>query len=294
MALIVSGYGCSAIAKKVAGMLGFKYEVARVRSFPDGELYVRLPQGLKDEEVAYVVCYGRRPNEALAETVLAVEGLREKGAEKVVLVAPYLPYLRQDAEFTPGEVVSSRVIARLLAKLDVDALITVDPHLHRIRSLSELFPFPAIEVSAMPLLAAFFQKEHGTGVVIAPDEEAERWAKTFADTIGAPYFVFEKQRMGDEIVSVTGAVKRGETAVIVDDIVSTGGTLGEVAQKLLEAGFRDIYACVTHALLVQDAEARIFGSGVKEFISTDSVHNPYARVSVAGVIAEALKGVVNV
>jgi ribose-phosphate pyrophosphokinase len=220
------------------------------------------------------------------------ETLHDKGAGEVILVAPYLPYLRQDSEFNPGEIVSARMLSAVLSKAGIDALVTVDPHLRRFRDLSEFFKMKTLKVSAMPLLAEYFYNYHREALVDAPDEEAEQWAKLFSGKINAPYIVLEKHRFSDTKVEVSGSIPMGSTAVIVDDI-STGGMIAEAAEKLKEHSFTSIYACVTHALLVQDAEAKIFQDGVKSLIATDTVINPYMRVSVARIIGKALERLIS-
>jgi ribose-phosphate pyrophosphokinase len=289
---IISGYQASALAQRIAQHLGLNYSPATIKTFPDGELYLRLHSDVKNKKLILLVNFGKRPNEALVETLFLSETMHEKGVEEVILVAPYLPYLRQDAEFNLGEVVSAKMLANLLYKAHIDALVTVDPHLHRFKELSELFKMKAVKVTAMPLLAEFFLKNFGEALVVAPDEEAEQWARVFSEKINSPYVVLEKHRYSDTEVEVSGSMPRGSSAVIVDDIISTGGTIVETTRKLREQGFTSIYVCVTHALLVQDADSRIFQAGVKGIVSTDTVINPYACVSVAKVISEALEGLI--
>jgi ribose-phosphate pyrophosphokinase len=287
--VIISGSQANALAQQVASQLGIPHYPSTIRYFPDGELYLRLPTDVKGKKIILFESFARRPNDALVETVFLSETLHERGAGEVILVAPYLPYLRQDSEFNPGEIVSAKMLSTMLSKAGIDALVTVDPHLHRFKDLSELFKMKTLKVSAMPLLAEYFYNYHREALVVAPDEEAEQWAKLFSGKINAPYIVLEKHRFGDTEVEISGSIPKGTTAVIVDDIISTGGTIVEAAEKLKEHGFTSIHVCVTHALLVQDAEAKIFQAGVESLIATDTVINPYMRVSVAKIIGDALE-----
>lgn len=255
--------------------------------FPDGELKLRLPTPAAPRAVLLRSLH--RPNEKLVELLLAARAARELGARHLTLVAPYLAYMRQDAAFAPGEAVSQRIIGRWLADL-FDAVITIDPHLHRVGSLKEAVPAgAAIALSAAPLIGRSF---HATGVLmLGPDAEAEPWVRAAAAAAGCDAAMCFKTRRGDRDVEVTlpAVSYTGRQVVIVDDVASTGHTLATVARQVLARGAQRVDVAVTHALLVDDADAVLRAAGVSKFLSTDTVPHPSNRIGTAGLIAAALR-----
>jgi ribose-phosphate pyrophosphokinase len=255
--------------------------------FPDGEFKLRVPAPLP----AHVVLLRslHHPNEKLVELLLAARAARELGARHLTLVAPYLGYMRQDTAFAPGEAVSQRIVGRWLAEL-FDTVVTIDPHLHRVGSLKEAVPAgAAIALSAAPLIGATFI---GTDVLmLGPDAEAEPWVRAAAAAAGCDAAVCRKTRHGDRDVEVMlpEVSYPGRHVVIVDDVASTGRTLAAVARQVLARGARRVDVAVTHALLVDDADAILRSAGVCELVSTDSVPHLTNRISTVELIAAALR-----
>lgn len=281
------------LGSRLAEALGAPLLLVERRWFPDGELYLRI-HGEPEGRVAVIQSLWPRPSEALLELLMVIGTLRGKGVQRVVAVVPYMAYMRQDSEFNPGEVVSARRVASLLDGAVPELLVTVDMHLHRFSSPGELFRTPVANLSAAPLLA---REAVGRGldepVIVGPDEEAEQWARMAAEAVETEYTVFEKRRVSPESVEVRPRdpdLVRGRDVVIVDDIISTGGTVARAARCLLEAGAKRVYVAVTHALLVQGALARIYAAGVSALYATDTVETPYSKVSVATLLAEVLGG----
>jgi ribose-phosphate pyrophosphokinase len=199
--------------------------------------------------------------------------------------------MRQDVRFHSGEAVSARYFAAMISQL-FDALVTVDPHLHRIASLRDVFSIPARAISAAPAMGAWIKRSVPDAVIIGPDRESEQWASAVAEVAGAPYAVLSKNRRDDRSVAIEMPDLtrwRGRKLVIVDDIASTGGTLIEVAQRLTAAGFPKPSCVVVHALCGGPAEARL-RSATDTFASTDTVPHSSNAISVATVIADALTG----
>lgn len=255
--------------------------------FPDGELKLRLPTPMAPR--AALLRSMHRPNEKLVELLLASRAARELGARHLTLVAPYLGYMRQDVAFAPGEAVSQRIIGHWLADL-FDAVVTIDPHLHRVGSLSEAVPVePAITLSAAPLVGACFRATDA--LMLGPDAEAEPWVRAAAAAAACDAAVCRKTRRGDRDVAVTlpEIPIASRHVVLIDDVVSTGRTLATVARQALAAGARRVDVAVTHALLVEDAEAVLRSAGVADLISTDTVPHPSNRIGTADLVASALR-----
>lgn len=279
---------CLEPARDLALELGISCNCIELRHFPDGESLVRVGPA---PETAILYRSLDRPNAKLVEMVLAASALRDGGARRVVLVAPYLAYMRQDTAFHPGEAVSQRVVGRLLSD-HFDGLVTVDPHLHRIRSLGEAVPsIPTLAVSAAPALADAMGDCGGAPILIGPDIESRPWLEANARRVGADFVIGKKRRSGDRSVelSIPGIeAVRGRVAVLVDDVISSGATIMAAARLLLEAGASSVEAVATHGLASRDDIERIEAAGVHRIRTTDTVDNPAVAIRIAEVLAAAL------
>jgi ribose-phosphate pyrophosphokinase len=277
-----------AAAEGIAAASGLATALVERHRFPDGELKLRLPPVLPTRVV--VLRSLSQPNEKLVELLLVARTARLLGATHMTLVAPYLAYMRQDIAFHPGEVVSQRVVGTFLADL-FDAVITVDPHLHRVATLEEAVPVArAVVLSGAPLLADWIAKHVMNPLLVGPDEESAQWIAQAAVRHGFDYAVCRKIRHGDRHVEValpaTNVAERN--VVLLDDVASSGHTLAEAARKLLNAGATRVDVAVTHALFADDALALIRTAGVSEVWSTDCIPHSTNTVSMASAIANVL------
>ena len=199
--------------------------------------------------------------------------------------------MRQDIAFTPGEVVSQRHLGRLLAAF-FDAVVTVDPHLHRVATMDEVVPGRrGVALTAAPLLGAWIARQLPGALLIGPDEEAEQWVRVAAQAHGLDHAVCHKQRNGDRDVDVAlpGLPVAGRAVVLFDDVASTGRTLVTAARGLLQQGAASVDVAVTHGLFVDDAVAQIHAAGVRHLWSTDCVPHASNVVSVVPLLAQALR-----
>jgi len=289
--LITYGSAGEDLAKSISKITGQTLAKTSCRRFPDGEQYVKITGELSGEDVAIVQHFGLNPDRLFMEYALIADAARGSGCRSVTAVVPYLAYARQDSRFQSGEALSAKLFPKLIEEAGTDRIITVDLHLHRFRKISQVFRIPAVNLSAMPLLAEYYGKRHGSRntLVIGPDKESEQWAESVAKKLSTDYTVLEKERLGDREVEVSGNLcVKGRSVVLVDDIISTGKTLMEVILRLKAEGASRIDALVTHALLVEDALPKLKRAGLSELIATDTVANPAAKVSVSPLIAEAL------
>ncbi len=275
-------------AGRLAEAAGIEARAIERHIFPDGEIRIALPTGLSRAVVIFRSLV--RPNDKLVELLLAARTARALGAIHLTLVAPYLAYMRQDIAFHPGEAVSQRIIGGLLADL-FDAVVTVDPHLHRIATLDEAIPVEhALALSASRLLADHVAARRSDAMLVGPDEESAQWVATAARAHGFDHAVCTKVRRGDLDVEIAlPAIEvRGRAVVLVDDMVSTGKTVAVAAGKLLAAGARSVDLAVTHALFAEGAVERLREAGVGEVWSTDCILHPTNAIVVAPLLAEAL------
>ncbi len=279
------------LAQGLAQALSWPLAIIDAHTFPDGETRLRLPPQLPPRVALLRGLH--RPNEKLAPLLLAAAGARELGATHLSLVSPYLAYMRQDMAFSPGEVVSQRHLGRLLASA-FDAVITVDPHLHRVATLDEVMPGRrGLALTAAPLLGAHVMKHVPSALLLAPDEEAGQWVRAAALAHGLDHAVCHKQRRGDRDVEVSLPDQdvQGRAVVLLDDVASTGRTLAAAARGALSAGAASVDVVVTHALFVDDALAQVQAAGVRHVWSSDCVPHASNAVSVVPLLAGALRGV---
>jgi ribose-phosphate pyrophosphokinase len=278
-------------AARLAFLLGVPAHESTVHRFPDGELRVTVGPA-----AATTIIYMPldQPNDKLLALLFAAEALRRDGARRLVLVAPYLCYMRQDAAFHSGEAISQKVIGRLLAET-VDRVITVDAHLHRTRRIEDVFPnIEADDLPAMPAIAEFLRAAgvDRNAVVVGPDAESEPWVSDLADRLGLTHAVAHKTRRGDRSVEIAFAdpsTIAGRPVFLVDDIVSSGGTLTTCAKALVVAGATTIDAIVTHALFPLDMIGEFLRAGIRSVRSTSSVPHPSNAIALDKIFAEALR-----
>jgi ribose-phosphate pyrophosphokinase len=291
--IVIGGSTSEALAEKVAKELNFKAGGLEIRRFPDGEKYLRVLDEVKNEDVAVIESIHHTPDELLFEYLLIVDTLKDLGAKRVIGFIPYFAYARQDERFKPGEALSFRTVSKLMESVGTDEIFTIDMHQHRVLKSSEVFRIPSRNLSAMPLLADYVKKT-GTlqkPLVIGPDAEAEQWAKLAAERLETDYDVFEKKRFGDERVEIRPrkASAKGRDVLIVDDIISTGGTIVEASKILLSQGAKRVEVACTHPILAPGALEKIKAAGVQNVIGTDTVPSPISYVSVAPLIAEQVR-----
>ncbi len=277
------------LAASTARLIGAPLSVADVYRFPDGETRVRLPADLPENVV--LLRSLDRPNEKLIELMFAARTARDLGVQHLVLVAPYLCYMRQDVAFVPGEAVSQRIVGRFLADL-FDSVVAVDPHLHRVRELRQAVPaVHCVAVSAAPAIGAFLRTRLEDAIVVGPDEESAQWAGTVAKHAGWSCAVARKRRAGDRQVTVLLPDEpfTGRTVVIVDDMISTGHTIAGCARALLERGARAVSCAVTHALCGNETIRMLHGAGVENVWCSDSLARGGGTIEIAPLLATSLE-----
>jgi ribose-phosphate pyrophosphokinase len=258
-----------------------------IHRFPDGETLVRVKPSVGT--LAILVQSLHDPNARLIETLLASDALRRSGAERVILVAPYLPYMRQDAVFHPGEPISQIVIAGLLGR-SFDHIVTIEPHLHRTHQLGDVFCCSTQAVSAAPILARWIQHSVRGSLVVGPDEESTPWVRAIADSANLPWIVGRKERLGDHRVDIQfPALPKCSRAVIVDDIASSGGTLAKAARALLHAGISTVDAAVVHAIFAPRALSRIRAAGIRNLVSCDTIPHKTNAVRSLPLLTSAIR-----
>lgn len=278
-------------AKRLAARLGLSCAEIAVHRFPDGELRVAVAPPT-DTTILYAPL--DQPNDKLITLLFAAEALRRNGARRLVLVAPYLCYMRQDAAFHAGEAISQRAIGDLLAAT-VNRIVAVDAHLHRTPDIRSVFPgIEAANLSAMPAIASALAAGgiDPATVVIGPDMESEPWVSDVAGRLRLQHTVARKTRHGDRSVAIGFAdpgLLSGRPALLVDDIVSSGTTLMAAAKALTAMGATAVDAVVTHALFPPAMIHAFTAAGIRSIRSTDSVPHPTNAIALDESLADAFR-----
>jgi len=282
-------------AHLVDGLLAaLDLELARItfRQFPDGETYLRYETSPRSREVV-LLCSLDRPDDKVLPLIFAAAAARDLGAASAGLICPYLAYMRQDRSFQPGEAVTSTYFARLLSR-EIDWLVTVDPHLHRRSSLSEIYTVPALALHAAPLISQWIKASVERPLLIGPDAESAQWMAAVAQEAGAPHIVLEKTRHGDREVEVSVldvARWRDHTSVLVDDIISTARTMIETVGHLKRAGMRPPICIGVHGIFAGNAYADLRKAGAARIVTLNTVRHESNAIDVAEFLAHSLKAV---
>jgi ribose-phosphate pyrophosphokinase len=259
------------------------------RRFPDGESYVRFETAPQDRDII-ILCTLDRPDDKVLPLLFAAHTARDLGARSVGLVCPYLAYMRQDRRFKPGEAVTSRQFASVLSA-HFDWLVTVDPHLHRHTSLSQIYSIPAVAVHAAPLIATWIGSSVERPVLIGPDAESEQWVAAIAQQVGAPHTVLTKVRRGDRDVevSVPDLVRwGGHTPVLIDDIVSTARTMIAALRHLVAGGTRRVDCIAVHGIFAGNAYRDLMRAGASRIVTCNTIAHESNAIDVTDAVAEAL------
>jgi ribose-phosphate pyrophosphokinase len=287
---IIVGPASQELGEKISQLTGYEKVPVASRIFPDGESYIRLEGTVEDEEVAIVQTTCAPQDTRLLQLAFMAAAAKRNGATNVLVVTPYLGYARQDKIFLQGENISIETLAAMLKAAGIDQLLTINVHSE---PALEKFPFPAKTLTAIPQLAQYFvEKGIQNAFALAPDKGAMYIAQQAQAVLGGEVGHLEKHRdryTGKTTQTAAHLNVQGKTVIIFDDIISTGGTIVGAAQILREQGAAHVYTACVHGLFIGDAEKRILDAGVEEIVSTDSVPSHLSKVSLAPLIANALK-----
>jgi len=221
--------------------------------------------------------------------------LRELGASSVGLLAPYLSYMRQDRRFIEGEAVTSRIFAKQISR-QVDWLVTVDPHLHRYHSLDEIYSIPNTVVQGAPALAEWLVNQNKV-FLVGPDAESEQWVSQISERSGHPFVIGEKQRFGDTdvVVSLPNLAEfQGYTAIIIDDVISSGQTILKCIEALNEQSISHIKCAAVHGIFANNIDQTLIKKGLTELITTNTIAHASNKIDIADLLLMPVQQYVNI
>jgi ribose-phosphate pyrophosphokinase len=276
--MVTAGRASLELGAKIADRLGVQLIDAGLKTFTDGEVYCRYQESIRGADMFIVqsICgsaqEGLTVNDALMELLLMVHAAKHASAHRIIAVTPWYGYSRQDKKSAPREPISARLVAETLEVAGIDRLVTMDLHAGQLQGF---FSRPVDHMTAMPILTQYVQDQLTSEdlVIIAPDAGRVKLVRKFAQKVGAPYALMEKERPAQQVAEigyVIGDVK-GKTAVIVDDIIGTGGTLAAAAQTVLDEGAKKVYAVATHGLFSGNAFETLANSPLSGIVVTDTV-----------------------
>ena len=286
---VVGGNASKDLAKRIARRLKAKYVDVDTRTFPDGESKITFRHNLK-KSVVLVVQSTYPPVDTNLLQILSIISEVKKISSKIYAIMPYMGYARQDRQFLHGEIATMSVVAKMLQAAGAKKAITVDIHS---KTALRHFKIPTENVSAIPELAKYLKKlKLKNPIVVSPDTGGSLRAKKFADILKSDFITLKKSRnrkTGKVSIQSTKADVKGKDLIIVDDIVSTGGSIVKATQFLKKQKCKRVFVVCTHGLLVGDAEKNIKKAGVTQIISTNTIPRSISKVDVSGVIAQAVQ-----
>jgi len=296
---VFSGTAHPALAKEICSELGVPLGQVQVGRFPDGEVRLQILENVRGADVFVVQPTCRPVNENLMELLIILDAFRRASAERITAVMPYYGYARQDRKDRPRVPISSKLVADLLTSAGTDRVLTLELHAGQIQGF---FNIPVDHLYATPVTVDYFKKlKLRNVVVVSPDPGGVERARAFAKKLRAPLAIIDKRREDErtvEMFNVIGEVG-GKTALIVDDMVDTAGTLAKSAQALRDRGAEKVYACCTHGVFAEDALEKIISAPLEQVVTTNSIPPspeaikcPHIKIlSVGKLLAEAIRSI---
>ncbi len=278
---VVACSGGKHLAKSISRNLKAGYSELKVKKFPDKELNIRFNKDIKNKKVVLVQSFFDNLNEKILETLFAFYTAKDLGAKKVELFSPYFPYFRQDKRFKSGEVISIEVISKLFKEFD--KIYFIDPHLHRIKNLEEVFK-NGKKLTSVNVIYDYIQKKKiKNKVFVGPDVESEQWAKQVADNLGEESTILKKKRYGDRKVKIkfSGGVEvKGKNVIILDDIISTGHTMLETIKGIKKYKPKQIYCITIHGVFADEKQFEKLKKNAK-VISTNTIPTKASKIDIS-------------
>ena len=283
MNYVIGGTASKTVAEDIAKLLKGKIVDTISKRFPDNELYVRVLDNIKGKDV--IVVQTTYPDPNIIELFLLQNAVEEAGAKSITVVIPYYGYARQDTKFQDGEAISAKALANLIS-LNADKVITVDPHKEHIL---DFFSTSAYSCSAVPEIAKYLGEKE-IDMILAPDKGAVNRAKKASKIIDCDFDYMEKTRIDGTTVEIKpkNLDAQNKNVAIIDDIISTGGTMAKSIKELKKQGAKKVFVACTHGLFADNAVKKLSTAGCDEIISTDTIISDYSKVKIAPAIIELI------
>ncbi len=297
---VFSGKTSRSLALTVCANLGINIGDLDLTLFPDGEINAKINDDVRGSDIYVIQSTCPPVNDTLMELLIMIDCFKRASAERVTAVIPYFGYARQDRKAEGRVPITAKLVANMLVKAGVDRVLTIDLHASQIQGF---FDIPVDHLYASPVMIDYFQRMNLKNLVlVSPDVGGIKMVRSYAKKLQAPLAIVDKRRTGPrdtEAVHIIGDVK-GKNAIMVDDMVATGGTIAQAARILKAKGAKDIYLCATHPVLAGSAVEKLSKAPIKEAVFTDTIpfNQPDKKkiikiLSVAGLISEAIRRIHN-
>lgn len=281
--------GNTELTQALCNKLSIKIGKAEFQTFPDSESYIRIHSKVKNKTII-LVCTLDKPNSKILALLFMARTIKELGANKIFLVAPYLAYMRQDMRFHSGEALTSTIFAQLLSSC-IDGMITIDPHLHRIHQLSEIYNISSIlTLHATKNISEWISSHVKSPILIGPDEESRQWVSEIANFSNLPYVIAQKKRLGDKrvIISLPEIQSINQTPILVDDIISSGASMLESLKQLIACGLKNPTCIGVHALFNTKTEQSLLVAGAKQIITCNTIIHSTNQIDISNILAQGI------
>src|SRR5215216_470714 len=299
--MIVSGQGYPELSERIAERLDMELSRVELREFPNGELYARYLVSVRGADVFIVQSLCDPVNENLMQLLIMIDAAKRASAKRIVAVIPWYAYSRQDRKTKPREPITARLVANMIQVAGANRVMTMDLHVGQIEGF---FSFPVDHLTAMHTFVDYFVeqgfRDADDAVVVAPDTGEAKVAKRLADHLGLPWAIVNKLRrqvQQSEVTHVIGDVE-GKRAIMIDDIIDTGGTTVGAAESILDCGATEVYAAATHPVFSGPAYERLEESPIKEVVVTDTLplksgkpRNKINVLTIAPLLANTIRNV---
>ena len=287
------------LAQDIANILGLTVGNSRVGTFSDGEISVDINDTVRGADVFVVQPTNAPVNDHLMQLLIMIDAFKRASAGRITAVIPYYGYARQDRKAKSRDPITAKLVADLITAAGADRVLTMDLHAAQIQGY---FNIPLDNLMGVPLLAKYFigkgYQDNDDVIVVSPDLGSVTRARKFADKLHAPIAIIDKRRPKAnvcEIMNIIGDVK-GKTAILVDDMIDTAGTISNAANALKDLGAKEVYACCSHGVLSGPAVERIQASAIKELVMLNTINlskdkhiDKFKYISVAPIFAEAIR-----
>lgn len=260
------------------------------RCFPDGETYIQFETSLKDRELIILASLDK-PDPKFLPLFFIAKTAKDLGAKRVGLCTPYLPYMRQDKRFKPGEAITSTYFSSLISDA-FDWLVTVDPHLHRRHNLNEIYSIENTVLHATVSITQWISKTISKPLLIGPDSESKQWVESIAHEVDAPYIILEKIRHSDNEVEISQPAidcYMTHTPVLIDDIISTAQTMIETVKHLSRLGMKPTVCIGVHAIFANNAYQDLLNAGVESVVTCNAIAHQSNKIDLSSLLVEGIQ-----
>ena len=293
---LMSGTANKKLAEEVAKILKVPLTPVEIKRFHDGEIYCRVLESVRGADVFIIQPTSPDANLNLMELLIMVDALKRSSPERITAVIPYYGYCRQDKKTKPREPITSKLVANMIQVAGVERVIMFDLHVAQVQGF---FDIPSDNLDVIPIFAEYIaSKKLKDIVIVSPDAGGAARARSYAKVLNAPIAIIDKRRSEPNVAAVEHVIGdvKNKTAIVIDDIIDTAGSVTEAANILLKFGARDVYAFATHGILSKPAIERLTGSKIKEVVVTNTVYIPKEKItgklkviSIAPLLAEDIK-----